>query len=55
VGYTYHLDDETSLYTTVASGFRSPDLDERYQNTVMKFFTQEVTVEGNPNSTRSAR
>lgn len=49
VGYTYRLRPDTSLYATVATGFRSPDLDERYQDTVMQFFTQRVTIRGNPN------
>jgi hemoglobin/transferrin/lactoferrin receptor protein len=44
----HRLTNSSSLYATVGDGFRSPDLDERYQNTVMKFFNQQVTVEGNP-------
>lgn len=47
-GYTYLLTPHTSLYATAATGFRSPDLDERYQDTVMQFFNQQVTVAGNP-------
>lgn len=47
-GYTHMLDPQTSLYATVATGFRSPDLDERYQQTILQFVTQQVTVQGNP-------
>jgi len=48
LGYLYHLDAQNSLYTTLATGFRSPDLDERYQDTVVNYFTENVTVQGNP-------
>lgn len=48
LGYLYHLDAQNSLYTTVATGFRSPDLDERYQDTVVNYFNENVTVQGNP-------
>ncbi len=48
MGYTHLIDPQTSVYATLATGFRSPDLDERYQRTVLQFFTQQVTVQGNP-------
>lgn len=51
LGYTYMLDPKTSIYTTIATGLRSPDLDERYKDTVIQFFTQQVTVQGNPDLT----
>ena len=51
VGFTHLFNPSTSVYTTLATGFRSPDLDERYQNTNIKFFNQSVTVQGNPNLT----
>lgn len=48
VGYTHMIDPQTSVYATLATGLRSPDLDERYQNTTINFFTTAVTVQGNP-------
>ncbi len=48
LGYTYLLSAQTSLYASASSGFRSPDLDERYGHTTMQFFNEQVTVEGNP-------
>lgn len=44
----YHYNEDTSFYTTVATGFRAPDLGERFQDTTIVFF-QPVNVRGNPN------
>lgn len=43
-----HLNDTTSLYTTLAAGYRAPDLGERFQDTVIVLH-KEMNVLGNPN------
>ena len=46
--FLHMFDPKTSAYVTLATGFRSPDLDERYQDATVNFFGQAVTVQGNP-------
>lgn len=48
VGVVYHDTPETMYYCNLASGFRAPDLGERFQERVVPFFGS-VTVIGNPN------
>jgi hemoglobin/transferrin/lactoferrin receptor protein len=46
MGLVYHLNELTSLYSNVATGYRVPDLGERFQNKVIPFHGN-VTVKGN--------
>ena len=48
IGLLYHYNPEISFYANLATGFRVPDLNERYQNTVIPFHGT-VTVLGTPN------
>jgi hemoglobin/transferrin/lactoferrin receptor protein len=48
LSYTHMITPQTSLYGTLATGFRSPDLDERYQQTIMDYFGEVITINGNP-------
>lgn len=48
VGLVYHYTPETMYYCNLASGFRAPDLGERFQKRIMPFFDTFI-VDGNPN------
>ncbi len=48
LGSVYHWDEASSLYLNLASGFRVPDLGERFQHTTIVFF-HPFEVFGNPN------
>ena len=48
VGLVYHYTPETMYYCNLASGFRAPDLGERFQSRTVPFFGS-ITVIGNPN------
>ena len=48
IGLVYHYTPETMYYCNLASGFRAPDLGERFQSRTMFFFVP-TTVIGNPN------
>ncbi len=48
VGLVYHYTQDTSYYCNLATGWRAPDLGERFQSRVLPFFA-DFTVVGNPN------